>query len=447
MRVYIEDAKTFLKVVPVQYDIIISEPSNPWMAGVAGVFSREYYESCLDRLKPGGLMAQWVQLYETSDSTLDMVLNTFSSVFPFMSIWHTTSGDLLLVGTPQAYTVDLAALEKRYADPAVQSDLERTDIARLSVLLSREIVSAQNGVFIVPPNTPAHSDYYPTLEYAAQKALFLSRSTERWRIFDETFSTRPTTLLGQYLKKNPLTEADYKALGRFFLEQRLPEADLFRSLLVRWQSEKPKATLPMEMMAQASEMVLTAELEALRLAPMADFLYEQAEKDPEPLRMYCSYLMQMYRAHRSVFYAPPSDHLEAMLHRLIETNPARQRIYNLHLAEIASDHGNDTEMFRLANLAFDPDIEKGGRIDFSLDRKAPRIVLARMIETLWRAGKGPEAWNLCQDAKRNKYTGSDDLLDMVVRKVETTVPEPAGREMLKEEGRRKKADGEGEEKG
>jgi spermidine synthase len=421
VRIVVEDAKSFLKITPTKYDVIISEPSNPWMAGVAGVFSREYYESCAARLNTNGLMVQWVQIYETSDETFNIVLRTFASAFPYLSIWHPTMTDLILVGSSEPYQVDLEATGKRFAEPAVKADLERIDITQLPVFLAREIVSQPNGLFVTQAEGLVHSDLRPILEFFAQKAFFVKSATGGWRKFDETTLTRPTTLLGQYLQKRPLTETDYKAFGRFYMEQRLPEQDLFRSLLLRWHREKPEATLPMELMAQASDQILTAELEALRLASSRDFLVQHAEKDPEPLRMYASYLMQTHRAHRSVFYLPPSDDLQKILQRLIETNPANRRVYQLHLAELAWDRGDDAACIQLAQSALDPNIAKGGRINFSIDPSAPRQVLHRMTESLWRAGKLREAWNLCQDAERNNYLGSYPLLDMNCRKIETYV--------------------------
>ncbi|MEK7676832.1 MAG: fused MFS/spermidine synthase [Verrucomicrobiota bacterium] len=418
LRVRIEDAKSFLKITDERYDVIISEPSNPWMAGVAGVFSLEYYQSCRDRLQADGLMAQWVQLYETSDQTLNMVISTFAAVFPYTSIWHPAPGDLILIGSTQPRKVDLEALEKRFAHPSVKEDLERTEIARLPVLLARELVSQQNGSFLPPTETALHSDFYPALEYVAQQAFFVRQATQQWRQYDENFSTRPTTLLGRYLERHPLTEADFMAFGRFFMEYGLPEADLFRSLVLRWQREQPESTLPMELMTQTSDLVLTAEVEALRLAPMAEVLFAKAEKDPEPLRKYESHLMQMYRSQRSIFFLPPSDRLQRVLERLIQTNPSNRRVYMLHQAELAWDRGEDAVCFQLAESALDPDVARGGPVTFSIDPKAPRVVLARMAETLWRSGKLQEARRLCQDAQANRYTGRHPVLDLTCRKIE-----------------------------
>ncbi|MDA1275454.1 MAG: fused MFS/spermidine synthase [Verrucomicrobia bacterium] len=417
LNLAVEDAKSFLKLTDQQYDIVISEPSNPWMAGVAGVFSLEYYESCRERLKPGGLMAQWLQVYEASEDMVNMVIRTFSTVFPYVSIWRTAVGDLLLAGTLEPNPVDLDQLARRFEVPEVKSDLESVGIVAVPVLLSCQIVSQENGAFL-PAQGPLHSDFFPGLEHLSERAFFVKREVLHWRGFDENLLTRPRTLLGQYLETYPLAESDYKAFGRFYLDHRLPESNVFRSIILRWQREQPEATLPMEMMAQVMGGALASESEALRLAPLRDTLFERAENDPEPLRMYASYLMQTYRAQRTVFNLPPTEELERLIQRLLETNPKNQRVYKLHLAELAWDRGEDDRCFELGQSAFDPDITKGGRISFAIDPEAPRIVLARMAESLWRSGSVAQAWYVCQSAEENRYTGTYPPLDMIYRRIE-----------------------------
>jgi hypothetical protein len=320
----------------------------------------------------------------------------------------------------------LDATRARFLDRSVSADLERIEIVSLPALLAREVISQQNGAVLALKPGPIHSDFHPILEFEAAKAFFAFGGANRWRRLDENFSTRPATLLGEYLKTHPLTEEDFKALGRFYLEYRLPDSDMFRTLLIRWQREKPEALLPIELMAQTSYQVIPAELETLRLAPMADFLLNLAEKDPEPLRQYESYLMQSYRAHRSIFNQPPADHLETVLRRLLQTNPANQRVYKCHLAEIAWDRGDDNTCAELANSALDPSVARGGPGNFLIDPKAPQFVLSRRIDTLWRNGKFEEASALCQNTSRLGLSGSDPVLDLVCRKVE----ERASRELV-----------------
>jgi len=161
--VAVEDAKSFLQITDRKFDLIVSEPSNPWMAGVAAVFSREYYQSCAARLNTNGMVAQWMHVYETTDETVSMVLRTFLSVFPYTSVWQPALGDLILIGAPEPLRVDLEATRERFAQPAIREDLARASLLTLSTILSREIVCQQNGLFMVSPDGLVHSDFLPKL--------------------------------------------------------------------------------------------------------------------------------------------------------------------------------------------------------------------------------------------------------------------------------------------
>src|SRR5207237_10540443 len=98
-KIWHEDARTVLKLSPQKYDIIITQPSNPWMAGVGSVFSREYYELAASRLKEGGVMAQWFHLYDMHDGIVSLVLRTFGTVFPCGEVWDTGCADVVLLGS------------------------------------------------------------------------------------------------------------------------------------------------------------------------------------------------------------------------------------------------------------------------------------------------------------------------------------------------------------
>lgn len=417
IKVTVEDAKSFLRITRSRYDAIISEPSNPWMAGVAGVFSQEYYEDCRSRLKPNGMMVQWVQSYETSDQLLDIVLRTFSSVFPFVSLWESSPADLVLVGSTRPLQVDLDAMQARFGLPAVKADLARMEMVSLSSLLAREAISQQNGAFLPARPGPIHSDFHPILEFEAARAFFVLGRANGWRSLDERYSTRPTTWLGEYLKRQSLTEDDFKALSRFYLEYGLPDNALFRTMVLRWQREQPGTLFPMELMAQISDPVSAAEAEAMRLEPMTDLFMKLADKNPQPLRQYESYLMQTYRAHRSAFNQPPVDVLRKVLDRLLQTDPANQRVYCCHQAEIAWDQGNDPLCAQWSDRALDPNVATGGPVNFLSDPRAPQIVLARRLESLWRSGKFEPALALCRSARRDGFLDSDPRLDLVARKI------------------------------
>lgn len=118
VRVIIGDGREVLLTTRDQYDVIISEPSNPYRSGIASLFTREYYQATIGRLAPGGLFLQWVQGYEVDAQTIRTIFGTFSSVFPVVETWQLRSADMLLIGSAQPMRHDAAALRQRIAlDP------------------------------------------------------------------------------------------------------------------------------------------------------------------------------------------------------------------------------------------------------------------------------------------------------------------------------------------
>jgi spermidine synthase len=109
VRIQIGDAREVLLVSRRQYDVVFSEPSNPYRAGVASLFTREFYQSVSQRLAPGGMFIQWVQTYDVDTRTVATIYRTMNSVFPHVETWRAEWGDLLLIGTrdPIVYDADL----------------------------------------------------------------------------------------------------------------------------------------------------------------------------------------------------------------------------------------------------------------------------------------------------------------------------------------------------
>jgi len=99
VRLIVGDGRSHLLLTPRQYDVIVSEPSNPWMSGVAALFTREFFQAARSRLNPGGLLCQWAHTYDISAVDLRSIVTTFASVFPQSTMWLVGEGDLLLIGT------------------------------------------------------------------------------------------------------------------------------------------------------------------------------------------------------------------------------------------------------------------------------------------------------------------------------------------------------------
>jgi spermidine synthase len=180
----IEDARTVLKLNPARYDVIITQPSNPWMAGVGSVFSREYYELAASRLKEGGMVAQWFHLYDMHDGIVAMVLRTFGTVFPYVEVWDAGAGDLVLLGSKRPWTSSAEHYQKAFDRERVRQDLTRIGLRSADALLARQLASQRTG-FAIPGAGPIQSDLFPMLEYEAPKAFYLGISSGMLGQFDE----------------------------------------------------------------------------------------------------------------------------------------------------------------------------------------------------------------------------------------------------------------------
>jgi len=179
-----EDGRAALKLSRQLYDVIISEPSNPWMAGVATVFSRDYYQIAASRLKPGGLMAQWFHTYEMNDEVVFLVLRTFCSVFPYVELWEPQARDLLLIGSMQPWESNQAVFERAFENPATRQDLAKLGIVSGAGIWARQI-ACQSTAFAIAGDGPIESDELPILEYAAPRAFFVGKTSEALFNFDE----------------------------------------------------------------------------------------------------------------------------------------------------------------------------------------------------------------------------------------------------------------------
>lgn len=108
VHTFIGDAREVLLASQKQYDIIFSEPSNPYRAGISSLFTQDFYQAARQRLAPGGIFIQWLQAYEIDATTMRSAYATLASVFPSVETWQTNSADLLLIATeaPISYDAD-----------------------------------------------------------------------------------------------------------------------------------------------------------------------------------------------------------------------------------------------------------------------------------------------------------------------------------------------------
>jgi spermidine synthase len=165
-----DDARSVLLSSRNQYDLIISEPSNPWIAGVATLFTDEFYAAVRQRLTPGGMFVQWVQSYSLSPADLKMIVATLAPHFPELTLWHAEGPDLLLFAQTQQQSLQFDHLRSAWRDAGVRKDFESMDVRQPEGIVAYFLLG-DAGVRKLAEGGEKNSDDRMLLEYHAPRTL------------------------------------------------------------------------------------------------------------------------------------------------------------------------------------------------------------------------------------------------------------------------------------
>jgi hypothetical protein len=160
------DGRNHLLLTEKRYDVISSMPSNPWLAGVGNLFTREFFELCKSRLNPGGVLGIWLEAYAMSTEDFQMVLRTLHQVMPYVTIWEMAPNDYMFLASPQPQTRSLSYWQDRLEASWVKRDLARIGAYRVEDLLSRMIVD-ETRISGVIGDGPLNTDDNARLEFSA----------------------------------------------------------------------------------------------------------------------------------------------------------------------------------------------------------------------------------------------------------------------------------------
>lgn len=214
VAIHVDDARSFLELERGRYDVVISEPSNPWIAGVAALFSAEFMTLVHDKLAPQGVFCQWLQLYSISPDEMKLVVRTFLSAFDDASLWRASPTDYVLIGRKQgsgrvsaeairqklASTPQLSALIARYGELPIESLWS-------SFRVDGPALKAYAG------QGPLNTQDLPHLEFSAPRSLYVDHGADidgaiaslKSRIFPDFITVEAAQAaaaplqLGQYL--------------------------------------------------------------------------------------------------------------------------------------------------------------------------------------------------------------------------------------------------------
>ncbi len=171
-RLIVGDGRTHLLLGRTQYDVIVSEPSNPWMAGIASLFTREFFAAAKARLAPGGVLCQWAHTYDISAEDLRSIVATFAAVFPDGTIWLVGDGDVLLIGGTEPMGPRVAALAEVWSRrPEAVADLAQVGARDPFGVLSL-LVAEGDGLARFAAGAPLLTDDYARVEFSGPRTVF-----------------------------------------------------------------------------------------------------------------------------------------------------------------------------------------------------------------------------------------------------------------------------------
>ena len=136
VRLNYNDARNTLLVEKTRYDLIVAQPSHPWLAGAANVFTRQFWDIVKSRLNEAGVFGQWVNLFKMDATTLRSLFQAFYQVFPHgVSFANLDTGDLVLIGAKQPLTFDYERMSRILARPKIRATLAPHEILTPADLL------------------------------------------------------------------------------------------------------------------------------------------------------------------------------------------------------------------------------------------------------------------------------------------------------------------------
>jgi hypothetical protein len=178
-HIYFEDAKTFFAIHRKKYDVIVSEPSNPWVSGVSTLFSDEFYAQIKRYLEPDGMLVQWMQTYEADIDIVISVIKALAPHFDDFAIYNADDTNLLIVALRTGTLPKPDA--KLFASAAMRAELARVGIDSTQSIDARYL---GNKRLLMPllqaSGVPENSDYFPYVDLNAPRARILKRNAAQF---------------------------------------------------------------------------------------------------------------------------------------------------------------------------------------------------------------------------------------------------------------------------
>jgi spermidine synthase len=206
LHLFVTDARNHLLLTDKTYDVIISEPSNPWMAGVSQLFTRDFFELARTRLTPNGLFCQWGHIYNMAEDDLKTIVAGFTDAFQEAVLFLVNEGDILLVGTnTELPSIDPDALARRMSSETVREDLASVEVRNPFAFASLYTVSTP-ALSEWASDAARHTDDHPVLEFRAPRHMHADTGPSNRRAILEVADGGELPPAISQLRSNPTAE-------------------------------------------------------------------------------------------------------------------------------------------------------------------------------------------------------------------------------------------------
>ncbi len=169
-QLHIDDARTFFSAGQKKYDVIVSEPSNPWVSGVSSLFTRQFYRFLTRHLEKDGILVQWMQTYELSDPLFYTMVAALIEEYPYVEAYLTNTSDVIFV----ASHVPIQPFDgSRLRDPGLFGELKRLGLENsadheVRRFANRDVLAGLVELY----SAPVHTDFHPTVALGAPKSRY-----------------------------------------------------------------------------------------------------------------------------------------------------------------------------------------------------------------------------------------------------------------------------------
>lgn len=185
VNIVLQDGRNHLLTTSKKYDVITSEPPPPRTAFTVNLYTREYYELTKKRLKPGGIVAQWIPLHSQGEKEVAMHFKTFQSVFPHAIAWMSVANEFLIIGSDQPIELDFEKLKQRLEEPVIQKAMAEIEIENVYSFLSN-IWFLEDEIKAVAEGYDDITDNRPVIEFYLDLGGTIGRSGIEKYVFTRT---------------------------------------------------------------------------------------------------------------------------------------------------------------------------------------------------------------------------------------------------------------------